>query len=123
MMNFVNNLNIILAVIAILAVITKIEAINQFLRLETDSHYRYCDSRELQQFTIYESLFPVLSSAFIFLAFNFGWFSIIVGIAFAFAVDILMLGFIITLIIAHNIFCKLLGKEQKDVEKSYKKDE
>ena len=127
MMNFINNnLNVALAVVAVLAIIIKINAVRCFWALGAESPNPIYRMRTMNKFKIFEVLFVTLSSVFIFWAFDLGWLSIIAGAIFALAFDILLLGIIIAPIIVHNIFYKLSGKMQEDsekFEKLYKKDE
>lgn len=118
MMNFINNnLNIVLAVVAVLAIIMKINAVRYFWMLGAESPNPTYRIGVMNKFKIFEVLFATLSSVFIFWAFDLGWLSIIAGIMIAVVIDALMVIVIFASTVIDNILYEGSGKLQEDHEK------
>lgn len=118
MMNFINNnLNIVLAVVAVLAIIMKINAVRCFWMLGAESPNPTYRIGVMNKFKIFEVLFATLSSVFIFGAFDLGWLSIIAGIMLAVVIDALMVIVIFASTVINNILYEGSGKLQEDHEK------
>lgn len=118
MMNFINNnLNIVLAVVAVLAIIMKINAVRYFWMLGAESPNPTYRIGVINRFKIFEVLFATLSIVFIFGAFDLGWLSIIAGIVLAIAIDALMVIVIFASTVINNILYERSGKLQEDHEK------
>lgn len=118
MMEFINNyLNIVLTVIVILTVFVKIKGIIWFIKLGAESPNPQPRIQALNRLKIYEALFIILVIAFIFLAFDFGWMSIVFGIAAVIIAEFLVIGLIFLPTVIYNIFYKISGREKRDIEK------
>ena len=104
MMSFIyGNLNFILVILVILAIITKINGVFWFIKLGAESPTPDARIQVMKALKVRFVISVIWASALIFLIFEWGWLSIIAGAVFTIMLDFLMLGLCFLTSIIGNI--------------------
>ena len=111
-MSFIyGNLNFILVILVILAIITKINGLFWFLKLGAESPNPDARIQIINALKLRFVISIILASAFIFLIFEWGWLSIIAGAIFTTVLDFSMLGLCFLPTIIGNIIYKIFHRD------------